>query len=85
MTKQLEAINLIKQLSEENLDLIIGAMNDLLNGRTPHFKKPFVPSMSPEEIKKAVNELREKLSKYSFEDEDTARDAVLSKKYAQFM
>ncbi len=78
-------MNLINQLSEENLDLIIGAMNDLLNGRTPHFNKPFISPMSPEEIKKAVNELRQKLSKYPYEDEETAREAVLSKKYAQFM
>lgn len=85
MTKQQEAINLINQLSEENLDLIIGAMNDLLNGRKPHIVKPYVSPMSPEEIKKAFNELREKLSKYPIEDEETARDAELSKKYAQFM
>ena len=85
MTKQQEAMNLINQLSEADLDLIIGAMNDLLNGRTPHIVKPFVPSMSPEEILKAFDELSQKLSKYPIEDEETARDAELSKKYAQFM
>ncbi len=78
-------MNLINQLSQEDLDLIIGAMNDLLNGRTPHIVKPYVSPMSPEEITKAFNELREKLSKYPIEDEKTARDAELSKKYAQFM
>ena len=81
MTRQQQAIKLINQLDERNLEQVIEIMTDLLKGIQPHIEQEPDSTMSPEELRRRFDELREKLSKYPVEDIDTARAAVLSTKY----
>ena len=82
MTKLEHAIKLIGRLNERNLDQAIGILTDLANGRQPHIEtEPFTPSLSTDEFMKRVNELRDSLSKQSFEDIDTAMATALTEKF----
>ena len=84
MTKQEHAIELIGQLNERNLDQAIGILTDLVNGKHLHVEsEPFTPSLTNYEFMKRVNELRESLSKHSFEDIDTAMATALDEKYGK--
>ena len=85
MTRKQQAIKLINQLDDSNVEKVIEIMTDLLKGIQQQTEQDLDTPMSPEELRMRFDELRDALSKYPVEDIDTAREAVLSAKYAKYI
>ena len=85
MTRKQQAIKLINQLDDINLEKVIEIMTDLLKGIQQQTEQESDTPMSPEELRMCFDKLRDSLSKYPVEDIDTAREAVLSAKYAKYI
>lgn len=89
MTIQEQAFYLLKRIPSAKLTLVIDFMTMLLAEHQTDsdvIKHSYISSDAiAEELIKEFDRLRAESSKYPIEDIETAREAVLSKKYSQFM
>ena len=87
MTEKQQALYLLKRLYPKELTEVIAFMSKILADRQTAGKVQYLSYSSKDIFERFIQEcdkLREECAKYPIEDLETAREAVLSKKYPQY-